>query len=54
MKDYFNSNLFMVVGTQYFSMTDREVSQFLQSNGLQPNQKVTLCKLPAKYQRQSC
>ena len=44
-QDYFNSNLIMAVGTQYFNMTDQQVTQFLQNNGLQPNQKVTLCKL---------
>ena len=44
MKDNFNSNLFMVVATQYFNMNPEGVLEFLQSNGLQQNQKVTLCK----------
>ena len=51
MKDHFNSNLFLAVGTQYFNMTDQQVIQFLQSNGLQPNQKVTLCKLSKCWRR---
>ena len=44
MKDSFNSNLFMVVATQYFNMSPQEVLELLQANGLQQNQKVTLCK----------
>ena len=29
MKDSFNSNLIMVVATQYFNMTAQEVQEFL-------------------------
>ena len=51
MKDFFNSNLFMVVAIRYFNMEEWKVVQLLEKNGLALNQKVTLEKFIKIHER---
>ena len=51
MQEFFNTNLFMVVGMRYFALSEEQMKEFLKTNGLNLNEKITLKTFIQLYEK---